>query len=607
MVKEKRLDYYIAKKLDEAGIKYDPEGSKVKEIAKALASASKSGSGEHGYPEFTAVLKDFVLVIEDKKDTNFHVKFSDTDISIACDKLESIKNYAINGAIHYAKHIIEKTSYKKVFAIGASGDEKHHKIQPVFVNEDKVIFLDTIDTFENFSEENIDNYYKIEVLKETPPEELELAEIIKIAKDLHEELRNYGGLTEQEKPLVVSAILLALEERSFLVESLTCDEVKKDGEVIFNALSTYLNRAKVTPDTKKQAILSKFSFIVDRPQLNNFDERLNSSAIAFFTKTISNSVSKAFKINITEDILGRFYGEFVKYSGGDGKGLGIVLTPRHITELFCELLELKPSDIIFDPCCGTAGFLISSMHFMLKDIKDKNQIKRIKKEQIHGIEIRDDLFAIATTNMILRGDGKSNLRLADFIKEDITIVKEIGLSEKDKEFNCKLREKIQEEKNEGKILEMMEQLKQSGATVGMMNPPYSQAKKKDTAHLSELHFTLKLLDSLKNDSNSRAAVIVPQSTMVGKNKEQQKLKEQLLERHTLVSVITLNKETFYGVGTNPCIAIFKAHVPHDKDRRVKFFNFEDDGFEIKKHVGLVATPRALDRKKALLRCLLWEI
>ncbi|TCU74214.1 type I restriction-modification system DNA methylase subunit [Tissierella praeacuta] len=564
--KERRLDYYIADKLNESHIEFDIQGSRVKEISEALSTASKSCTGKIGYPEFVAISNEFVIVIEDKRDIDFHIKMDDKNNDKICSKIKNIKKYAVNGAVHYARHIIKNSTYKKVFAIGASGNDKHHKIQPVFVDENNTFILEPIDTFENFASNNIENYYHVEVLKELPQDEIELAEIIKIAKELHEDLRNYGQLSEQEKPLVISAILLALEDDSFNIESLKADKVKKDGVIIFDALETYLERVEVTPDTKKTAILNKFAFIKDRPKLNDFDSILDSSALAYLTKKISESISSIFKIGSTEDILGRFYGEFVKYSGGDGSGLGVVLTPSHITELFCELLEIKPKDIIFDPCCGTAGFLIAGMHYMLKKVKNKEEIVRIKQEQIHGIEIREDLFAIATTNMILRGDGKSNLRLVDFIKEDIKEIKKIG------------------------------------ATVGLMNPPYSQAKTKDTAHLSEMHFIMKLLDSLKDDGNSRAAVIVPQSVMVGKNKEQKKLKSQLLEKHTLLSVITLNKETFYGVGTNPCIAIFKAHVPHDKDRRVKFFNFEDDGYEVKKHIGLVATERAKDRRKFLLDC-----
>ena len=73
----------------------------------------------------------------------------------------------------------------------------------------------------------------------------------------------------------------------------------------------------------------------------------------------------AIRSNTPEDVLGRFYGEFMSYSGGNGQTLGVVLTPKHITELFADLADIKPEDNVFDPCCGTAGFLIAAMHRML--------------------------------------------------------------------------------------------------------------------------------------------------------------------------------------------------------------------------------------------------
>ena len=79
-----------------------------------------------------------------------------------------------------------------------------------------------------------------------------------------------------------------------------------------------------------------------------------------------------------------------------------MLTPRHITELFCDLVDLKPDDIVFDPCCGTGSFLIAAMSRML-NAADEFQRKNIKQKRIHGIEAREDMFSIATTNMILRG------------------------------------------------------------------------------------------------------------------------------------------------------------------------------------------------------------
>lgn len=261
--------------------------------------------------------------------------------------------------------------------------------------------------------------------------------------------------------------------------------------------------------------------------------------------------------------MGRFYGEFIRYSGGDGQTLGVVLTPKHITELFVDLADLKPTDKVFDPCCGTGGFLISAMHRMLKNASRDEQ-RTVKKERLHGIELRDDMFSIATTNMILRGDGKSNLICADFLKQPA------------------------------------EELRKKKFTVGFMNPPYSQGKNKTTAELTELKFICHLLDSLAD--GARCVVIVPQSTMVGKTKEDKIDKRYILENHTLEGVITLNPQTFYGVGTNPVIAVFTAHRPHPKNKYSKFINFKDDGFVVFPHLGLLPTEQAKERKKLLLEC-----
>ena len=107
-----------------------------------------------------------------------------------------------------------------------------------------------------------------------------------------------------------------------------------------------------------------------------------------------------------------------------------------------------------------------------------------------------------------------------------------------------------------------------------------------------------MLDSVL--PGGRVAVIVPQSTMVGKSKAEKQYKEAILKDHTLEGVITCNPNTFYGVGTNPVIAVFTAHESHPANKQVKFIDFRDDGYEVRPHVGLVATSRAKDRKQYLL-------
>lgn len=91
--------------------------------------------------------------------------------------------------------------------------------------------------------------------------------------------------------------------------------------------------------------------------------------------------------------------------------------------------------------------------------------------------------------------------------------------------------------------------------------------------------------------------------MVGKNKEDKNIKKEILKNHTLEGVISLNGDTsFYRVGTIPCIAIFTANKPHPPEKRCKFINFEDDGYKLSKHIGIVKTERAIERKEHLLRC-----
>ena len=90
--------------------------------------------------------------------------------------------------------------------------------------------------------------------------------------------------------------------------------------------------------------------------------------------------------------------------------------------------------------------------------------------------------------------------------------------------------------------------------------------------------------------------------MIGKTKEDKAIKKEILKNHTLEGVINLNKNTFYRIGTVPCAAVFTTGESHSKDKLVKFINFEDDGFDVKKHLGLVETERAKDRKSYMLDC-----
>src|SRR5699024_5559028 len=149
-----------------------------------------------------------------------------------------------------------------------------------------------------------------------------------------------------------------------------------------------------------------------------------------------------------------------------------------------------------------------------------------------------------TTNMILRGDGKSNIENTDFLRQNSA------------------------------------ELQLKGCNVGMLNPPYSQGSSKNP-DLYEMAFAEHLLNSMVE--SGRVAVIVPQSSMTGKTKIEKAIKQSILKKHTLEGVITLNTNTFYNVGVNPCIALFTAGIPHQDNKVSKFINFKNDGYEVSKH------------------------
>jgi type I restriction enzyme M protein len=562
--KEAKTDLWVHGLLQEANIQLEPQGSTILELNEALKTASKSGSGKAGFPEFIGVVKDFILVIENKADVAKHERLDEKGLISTTPK--AVKDFAINGALFYAKHLVKNTSYKKVIAFGISGDEKRHRITPLFIDEaqyDKK--LEEVETFISFNEKNIDEYYTREILKENTDTEKELSEILEETKVLHEDLRNYGNLKDIDKPLIVSGIMLALRESefgSFNIDNLTGDIVETDGKKIYQAITTNLQRSQVSPEVKKDKILSQFAIIRDSQVLNEINETLHKTPLKHYTQYLHENIYKSIKYSrSSEDYIGRFYGEFMSYSGGDGQTLGIILTPKHITDLFCNLVAIKADDVVFDPCSGTAGFLISAMHHMLSQAENEHQKGQIRQQQLHGIEIQSYMFTIATTNMILRGDGKSHLINGNFLKEDPN------------------------------------KLQTKGLTVGMMNPPYSQGSKKNP-ELYEIAFTEHLLNSMVK--GGRVVVIVPQSALTGKSKEEATIKANILKKHTLEGVITLNKNTFYGVGTMPCIAVFTAGEPHLQGKKSKFIDFREDGYKVSPHVGLIEQPSAKDKKQHLL-------
>lgn len=283
--KEANTDIWVAGQLQENGISFDPRGSTVLEIDQALKTASKRGTGKAGRPEYVAQSDEFILVVEDKANLQKHVKYDENGVLDM--GVKAVADYAVNGAYFYAKHIAQNTSFKKVFAVGVSGDVKNHRITPVYVDDrGEYKILPDMESFVSFNAGNIRDYYTRYVLGENTDIQKTTAQILRDAAKLHEDLRTYGTLKDQDKPLVVAAILLALDEieyGGFSINSLTGDQTSgmHDGDKLINPVKGRLTRSNVGPHAKKDKLLSKFSILKTSFRLNETNPTLGKTPCAF--------------------------------------------------------------------------------------------------------------------------------------------------------------------------------------------------------------------------------------------------------------------------------------------------------------------------------------
>ena len=266
-------------------------------------------------------------------------------------------------------------------------------------------------------------------------------------------------------------------------------------------------------------------------------------------REIDQNLNQFIKTHRNVDILGQFYIEFLRYANAD-TGLGIVLTPPHITELFSDIAEVNKNSIIFDNCCGTGGFLISAMKKMIEGAEgDSDKENDIRRKQLVGIEFQNDIFALACSNMFIHDDGSSSVYKGDC-------------------FDAKLMNKI----------------KKAGIkpTIGFLNPPYKTVAKADK---EELEFVLNNLEML--EPNGTCVCIIPISCVTQNTKKLVELREKLLKNHTLEAVFSMPDELFFNSkkAVVTVIIVFKAHQPHPKNKETFLGCWKEDGFTTNKILG----------------------
>lgn len=515
-------------------IKFEEQRTTNERVKELLKQASKKGTGKSGFPEFIITfpsIMNLVMLVECKPDSKNHSRSNPKEPN-------NPAKYAVDGVLHYANFL--KTEFD-VIAVAVSGQDKNKLKVSNFVLRkgagQKEIDSKLLSVYD----------YLSYIEHQSNAEKLKQENILLSASRLNDKLYDYS-VPESERATIVSGILIALQNKVFRKSYADHTEPSELIEDLIVAINRVLQKNKM--GSKIPTLMNEYATIrksakLAKDQTIRNRETGKEEANTILRDLIDEINKKVFPFttykNAGYDILGQFYSEFIRYANGDRK-LGLVLTPQHVTELFVDLADLQKDDIVYDNCCGTAGFLIKAMKKLIELAgNDTTKIKAIKENQIIGLETRSDMFTYACSNMMMRGDGKSNIYQRD------------SLIERNEEFVRKLK-----------------------PNVGFLNPPYSTS-------VPELEFVYSNLGCLER--GGRCVAIVPLNSVLDDSGSNYEWKVKLLEKHTLDAVFSMPIEVFYPIGIVTAIAVFKAHFPHPKDYETYFGYWRDDGFVKTKHLG----------------------
>lgn len=533
-----------------ADVQVEEQKSNIEAVKRLLKVASKSGGGGAGAPEFiisAPSASDFLIIVECKADVRDHASGSVELILSGLPSAETdearakrVQRFAVDGALHYAKALSREFN---VIALGVSGETKKGAtfstylwpkggVKPKGLSAKGGAQLDKIIPWTDYIEN---------ATFDPAVQRMRFDELMAFASDLHEFMRDHAKLTESEKPLLVSGTLIALRNRAFSASYGLHAPAQLQKEWM-RVIQDEIQRAEI-PQAKKDNMTQPYSSIAVHPELGKATKAYPKGPLHELIDRLNSKVWPFISVYHDFDVVGQFYGEFLKYTGGDKKALGIVLTPRHVTEVFALLANVTKDSKVLDICAGTGGFLISAMHQMFKSAVTDEDRERIRKHGLVGVEQQPNMFALAASNMILRGDGKANLYQGSCFDEAIT-----------------------------------KEIKGHGCDVGMVNPPYSQSD----SDLHELKFVKHMLDCLKPGGIGIA--IVPMSCALSANS----LRAEILKEHTVEAVMSMPDELFYPVGVITCVMVFTAHKKHAVENRKSWFgHWKRDGYEKTKHRGRV--------------------
>lgn len=477
---------------------------------------------------------------------------------------KNINSYAVNGAVHYANAILHLTSYTDIIAIGVTGykDEYgklQHQIGVYYVSKSNFgmgqkvgdysdlsflasknfnAFIETIESLNLTQDE-------IEKIKEQREREISIS-LTRLNNDIYQ---NEKGLGENDRIYLVAASIIATLgipgkvaplEKSDLKSSL--EKGNTDGEIIVRKIKAFLNERNL-PEGKKQLIIRTLENTLTTENINKV-EKGESQLKRVFTKIIDD-LGIYYKIGLTTDFTGKLFNEMYGWLGFSQDKLNdVVLTPAYVAKLLVKLARVNKDSYVWDFATGSAGLLVAAMNEMLIDaknnIKSPDELSKkeleIKSKQLLGIELLPSVYMLAILNMILMGDGSSNILNEDSLKD---FDGNYGYSDKQDKFP---------------------------ADAFVLNPPYS-------ANGNGMNFVEKALGMM---NRGYAAIIIQGSAGTGKATEYNK---RILKRNTLLASIKMPIDLFVGKSSvQTYIYVFRVNEAHKKDDIVKFIDFSNDGY-----------------------------
>ena len=475
-----------------------------------------------------------------------------------------INSFAVNGAVHYANALLHYTSYTDIIAIGMTGYKNDAgklecEIGVYYVSKINFGIGQKVDDYTDFSflkKSNFDGFIEkikrlqlsqeeIEKLKEHREQEIN-ASLVKLNNDIY---NNEKGLSERDRVYLVAASIIATLGVPGKVAALEKSELKssnedgnRDGDIILRKIKAFLNE-KNLPQEKRDLIVRTLQNTLTTDNINKV-ENGESQLKRVFTKIIDD-LGIYYKIGLTTDFTGKLFNEMYSWLGFSQDKLNdVVLTPSYVATLLVRLARVNKDSYVWDFATGSAGLLVAAMNEMLNDAKDKikspDQLAQksveIKANQLLGLEILSEVYMLAILNMILMGDGSSNILNKDSLKE---FDGNYGFSKTDEKFP---------------------------ADAFVLNPPYS-------APGNGMIFVEKALSMM---NNGYAAIIIQNSAGSGKATVYNK---RILKHSTLLASIKMPIDLFIGkssVQTN--VYVFRVGEAHQRDDTVKFIDFSVDGY-----------------------------